>query len=158
MTDTKVYTPDLGNTEMEFAEHLTLPPVALEILQAIVRLMAFDKQNNTFRFLKTDELGVLRVTMAQPGIFLSNTAFLAVTSSPTVWISEQPTRRLLVIKNTGTVKINFRYDTVINSGNAIPLEPGETLTDDMYTGAVTMFTDFANGTANVMQLTTQFVT
>lgn len=158
MTDTKVYTPDLGNTEMEFADHLTLPPVALEILQAIVRLMAFDKQNNTFRFLKTDELGNLRVTTSQPGLFLSNIGILAVTSSPTVWVAEQPSRRSILIRNTGSVKINFRFDTVINSGNGIPLEPGEALFDDLYTGAVTMWTDFAAGSANVQQLTTQFIT
>lgn len=132
----KVYTPDLGNTELEIQPHVTLPDVSEGIQQTLARLMAFDKLNSTFRLLRATLFGALRIT---PSIHeyerVVTNRYDLILNQIVEW-ARNDTRSWIVFYNKGPNTVYVDLSSTNNLNNALPLPPHSMLKVDVYTGPV----------------------
>jgi len=157
MPNAKVYNPDLGNTELEIEPHVSLPDVSLDILQTLARLMAFDKENNLFRMLKSDDGGSLRVTNAQPRVMQGHGSNPGITTVHVQVVPANLNRRMISIRNTGSVAIYLQYTTSVTLPLGIRLDPNEQLIEDVYTGAIWGFCNIGSSGIEYHELYSVFL-
>lgn len=148
-----VLTKNFESLELELSPFNQLPVVTADIQQTLSRTLGWDESSRLWRRLLLDSDGAIILSSQPSKATTGDNSAVSVLIASTTILNANGSRKGFVLRNNGATNVYVSYETPAVAAIAFPILPGETYSDDAYTGALYGISDAAPNDVRVVELT-----
>lgn len=143
--------PDLGNLEAERDPYESQPKVENNMGQSLSRLIGFDVNNGTFRFLICDRFGRLLTTGVDADVTEATQKAVSVDTTDDVLLNQNSARKAYIVQNLGAADIFLAFGSNLAIASRFKVPVDGVFSDTLFVGELHAITSLGSADVRVVE-------